>query len=286
MDAEEEEHYSIAQANTAVDDRGRLTSKTVIARQRSEGGEILPKELPASKVDYIDLLPSQVFGISASLIPFLEHDDANRALMGCNMQRQAVPLVAPDLTRVSTTMEERVVRDNGDLVLSDVEGTVSYVDAEQIRVSPLVTVADLKSGSVPVDVVPVMLATEAGEPGIAGEEVRMVPISFAPEGVPEGVVALIGSEISREQVEGLAEDGVESFQYVPAGSIVQNSLADLFDVQTNDGLIGKTLAKDVQEGKNKVHKAGTKITETLLGRLINNARIRSLPIQEAAQRCR
>lgn len=279
MDAEEEEHYSIAQANTAVDDRGHIVSKTVIARQRSEGGEILPKELAAGKVDYIDLLPSQIFGISASLIPFLEHDDANRALMGCNMQRQAVPLVRPDMTRVSTTMEGRVVRDNGDLVLSDIDGVVSYVDAEQIKVSPLVTVADLQAGSIPVDVVPVMLAAEADESGTA-VDIRMVPISFAPEGVPEGVLSLIGSEISHEQIEALADDGVESFQYVPAGSIVQNSLTDLFDVQTNDSLIGLSLAEDVQEGKNKVHKAGTKITETLLGRLINNAKIRSLPIPE------
>lgn len=279
MDAEEEEHHSIAQANTGVDAKSHLTSKTVIARQRSEGGEILPKELPASKVDYIDLLPSQVFGISASLIPFLEHDDANRALMGCNMQRQAVPLVRPDRARVSTAMEGRVVHDNGDLVLSDVDGIVSYVDAEQIRISPLVNVADLQAGSIPVDVIPVMLASDANEPGILGD-VRMVPISFAPVGVPEVILKLIGLEISREQVETLSDEGVESFQYVPAGSIVQNSLTDLFDVLTNDSLVGKVLAKDVQEGKNKVHKAGTKITETLLGRVINNAKIRSLPIQE------
>jgi len=279
MDAEEEEHHSIAQANTAVDEKNHLTSKTVIARQRSEGGEILPKELLAGKVDYIDLLPSQVFGISASLIPFLEHDDANRALMGCNMQRQAVPLVRPDRARVSTAMEGRVVRDNGDLVLSDVDGIVSYVDAEQIRISPAVSVVDLQAGSIPVDVMPVMLASDTSEPGILGD-VRMVPISFAPAGVPESTLKLVGSEISREQIEALADAGVESFQYVLAGSVVQNSLTDLFDVQTNDGLVGKVLAEDVQEGKNKVHRAGTKITETLLGRLINNAKIRSLPIRE------
>jgi DNA-directed RNA polymerase beta subunit len=279
MDAEEEEYHSIAQANTAVDEKSRLTSKTVIARQRSEGGEILPKELPAGKVDYIDLLPSQIFGISASLIPFLEHDDANRALMGCNMQRQAVPLVRPDRARVSTAMEGRVVHDNGDLVLSEVDGIVSYVDAEQIRIAPLADVADLQAGKIPVDVIPVMLASDANEPGILGD-VRMVPISFSPAGVPESILNLIGLEISREQIEALSDDGVESFQYVPAGSIVRNSLTDLFDVQINDGLVGRVLAEDVHEGKNKVHKAGTKITETLLGRLINNAKVRSLPIQE------
>jgi len=278
MDAEEEEHHSIAQANTAVDEKNRLTSKIVIARQRSEGGEILPKELPASKVDYIDLLPSQIFGISASLIPFLEHDDANRALMGCNMQRQAVPLVRPDRARVSTAMEGRVVHDNGDLVISDMDGIVSFVDAEQIRISPLVDTADLKAGTVLVDVMPVMLASDASEPGPLGD-VRMVPISFEPVSTPESVLKLIGTEITRDQVETLSNEGVESFHYVPAGSIVQNSLTDLFDVQTNDSLIGKTLARDVQEGKNKVHKAGTKITETLLGRLINNAKVHSLPIQ-------
>jgi hypothetical protein len=97
------------------------------------------------------------------------------------------------------------------------------------------------------------------------------------------VLKLIGTEITHEQVEALSNEGVESFRYVPAGSIVQNSLTDLFDVQTNDALIGKTLAHDVQEGKNKVHKAGTKITETLLGRLINNAKIRSLPVQNGEE---
>ena len=279
MDAEEEESHSIAQANTPVDEKGHLVSKTVIARQRSEGGEILPKELPAGSVDYIDLVPSQVFGVSASLIPFLEHDDANRALMGCNMQRQAVPLVQPDRARVSTGMEERVVRDNGDLVLCDIDGTVSYVDAGEVRVSPVVNVADLQAGKVAVDVVPVMLASDHVDAG-GTAEVRMVPISFAPAGLPADILELVGSELSHDQIATLIDQGVESFQYVPAGSIIQNSLSDLFDVQTNESLVGKVLAEDVQEGKNKVHKAGTKITETLLGRFINNARIRSVPVLE------
>ena len=281
MDAEEEEHYSIAQANTAVDGKNRITAGAVIARQRSEGGEILPKELPAEKVDYIDLLPSQIFGISASLIPFLEHDDANRALMGCNMQRQAVPLVRPDRARVSTSMEGRVVRDNGDLVLSDMDGFVSFVDAERIKVSPLVSTTDLSAGTFPVDVLPVRLASDTDETS-ASDEIRMVPISFEPAAGTEELRELIGVEITKEQLTDLTHTGVESFRYVPAGSIVQNSLTDLFDVQTNEGLIGRTLAQDVQEGKNKIHKAGTKITETLLGRLINNAKIHSLPVQDGA----
>lgn len=278
MDAEEEEHYSIAQANTPVDAKNHISVKGVIGRQRSEGGEILPKEMPTSKVDYIDLVPSQVFGVSASLIPFLEHDDANRALMGCNMQRQAVPLVLPDRARVSTGMEGRVVHDNGDLVLSDVDGIVSYVDAEQIRVSPLVSIVDLQEGKVPVDVVPIMLESDANEPGIASD-VRMVPIGFVPANIPDEVLKLVGKEITHEQLESLADEGVESFQYVPAGSIVQNSLTDLFDIQPNEDLLGKVLASDVQEGKNKIHKAGTKITETLRGRLVNNAKIHALPVQ-------
>jgi DNA-directed RNA polymerase subunit beta len=279
MDAEEEESHSIAQANTPVDEKGHLVSKTVIARQRSEGGEILPKELPAGSVDYIDLVPSQVFGVSASLIPFLEHDDANRALMGCNMQRQAVPLVQPDRARVSTGMEERVVRDNGDLVLSDIDGTVSYVDAGEVRVAPIVNVADLQAGKVAVDVVPIMLASDHVEAGSAAE-VRMVPISFMPAELPADIQGLVGSELSHDQIGTLIDQGVESFEYVPAGSILQNSLSDLFDVQTDESLVGRVLAEDVQEGKNKVHKAGTKITETLLGRFINNAKIRSVAVLE------
>ncbi len=88
--------------------------------------------------------------------------------------------------------------------------------------SRLSSVADLQVGSIAVDVVPIMLASDANEPSTVGE-VRMVPISFAPASVPESILGLIGTEISREQIEALSDDGVESFQYVPAGSIVQNS---------------------------------------------------------------
>ena len=278
MDAEEEERHSIAQANTDVDERNRVISRTVIARQRSEGGEILPKELSAGKIDYIDLVPAQVFGVSASLIPFLEHDDANRALMGCNMQRQAVPLVNPDRARVSTSMEGRVVHDNGDLVLCDLDGVVTYVDAEKVRVSPEPDAASLREGNVQVDVVPVMLASDAAVEAARSGDVRMVPISFLPEAVSSDVLQMVGHELTREQLDAMPDQGIESFQYVPAGSIVQNSLKDLIEIQTNDDLVGRTLAIDVQEGKSKIHKAGTKITETLLGRLINNAKVNSLPV--------
>ncbi|MFV2071378.1 MAG: DNA-directed RNA polymerase subunit beta [Thermoanaerobaculales bacterium] len=125
----EEENLNIAQANARVDDDGNLLEEKVIARS---GGEFLL--IDRDHVDFIDVSPRQVVSVAASLIPFLEHDDANRALMGSNMQRQAVPLVRPESPVVGTGMEAVVAEDSGAVVICHRAGVVDKVDSERIIV--------------------------------------------------------------------------------------------------------------------------------------------------------
>ncbi len=125
---EEEEGHTIAQANTPLDDKGRIVSKKVNVR-RAEGESTL---VDPGEVDLMDISPKQIVSVSASLIPFLENDDANRALMGSNMQRQAVPLVNPEAPIVATGMEHRVIRDSGMVLTCKRPGVVMNADAERI----------------------------------------------------------------------------------------------------------------------------------------------------------
>jgi len=129
LPAWEEENLNIAQANAKVDDKGHLVDDKVIARS---GGEFLV--IDRDQVDFIDVSPRQVVSVAASLIPFLEHDDANRALMGSNMQRQAVPLVRPEAPIVGTGMEAVVAQDSGAVVVCHRNGVVDKVDAQRIIV--------------------------------------------------------------------------------------------------------------------------------------------------------
>ncbi|MFM8635604.1 MAG: DNA-directed RNA polymerase subunit beta, partial [Planctomycetia bacterium] len=128
--ADEEHEACLAPADATVVD-GRLEGETIIARHR--GDFVL---VPADKIEYIDVAPSQMVGVSAGLIPFLEHDDANRALMGSNMQRQAVPLLVTEPPIVATGMERDVATNSGLLVRAAKKGTVTYVDAELIEITP------------------------------------------------------------------------------------------------------------------------------------------------------
>src|SRR3954468_9455263 len=127
LSAWEEDQYIIAQANAAVDDSGRFTADRVNCRQA--GNFILSER---SKVDFIDVSPKQLVSVAASLIPFLENDDANRALMGSNMQRQAVPLLRARAPYVGTGMEYITARDSGACIVARRSGTVDYVDSQRI----------------------------------------------------------------------------------------------------------------------------------------------------------
>ncbi len=129
MTATEEDRYTIAQANTPLRPDGHFDTQQVVARRKGEPMVVRPEE-----VEYMDVSPKQIFSVNTNLIPFLEHDDANRALMGSNMQAQAVPLIRAQSPVVMTGVEERVVRDSLTSLYSSVDGVVEYVDSCKIMV--------------------------------------------------------------------------------------------------------------------------------------------------------
>ena len=129
LSAEEEENMSIAQARTPMDENGKLCDK--VKARRLADFPILPKE----QIDLIDVAPNQIASIAASLIPFLENDDANRALMGSNMMRQAVPLLAPEAPIVGTGLERQIAIDSRDVLRAEGNGKVTYADAEKITIA-------------------------------------------------------------------------------------------------------------------------------------------------------
>ena len=127
MAADEEDRYHVAQANEPLDAKGHFIHKNVAGRYRTE-----TQEYDRSEFEYMDVSPKMVFSVATSLIPFLQNDDANRALMGSNMQRQAVPLMVTKAPIVGTGMEEKAAQDSGVCVIADQNGTVDYVDAQTI----------------------------------------------------------------------------------------------------------------------------------------------------------
>ncbi len=130
LSAEAEDYKKIAQANSPVDESGAFLNDRVKAREHGDFPILTPDEL-----EYIDVAPNQIVGVSASLIPFLENDDANRALMGSNMQRQAVPLIRPNSPVVGTGLEAKVARDSRMLINAEGSGVVEYVDANEIIIN-------------------------------------------------------------------------------------------------------------------------------------------------------
>jgi DNA-directed RNA polymerase subunit beta len=141
LTADEEERYIIAQANAPLDEKNCFVNDRVMVRVRGDFIEVSPEQ-----VEYMDVSPKQVVSIAAGLIPFLEHDDANRALMGSNMQRQAVPLMQSERPFVGTGIEGRLARDSRVLVLADEPGTVAFVSADNIIIS--------KDGKIPAKKAP------------------------------------------------------------------------------------------------------------------------------------
>ena len=132
LTASEEERFVIAQANAPLKADGSFLNDRVLVRTAGGGGEI--DQVPPQEVDYMDVSPKQIVSVATALIPFLEHDDANRALMGSNMQRQAVPLLRSDAPLVGTGVEARAAKDSGDMIISTVTGEVVDVDGDSIVV--------------------------------------------------------------------------------------------------------------------------------------------------------
>ncbi len=129
LSAEEEQDMKIAQSNLDLDKEGNIVLEKVIAREEGDFPIV-----SSSEINYMDVAPNQIASISASLIPFLEHDDANRALMGSNMMRQAVPLMKPESPIVGTGLERRVAKDSRILINAEGEGEVTYVDSDKIQI--------------------------------------------------------------------------------------------------------------------------------------------------------
>ncbi|MDX9807288.1 MAG: DNA-directed RNA polymerase subunit beta [Acholeplasma sp.] len=128
--AGEEEHHIIASADSQTDENGHFKTETVIGRFMGD-----TRSYPSKKVDYMDVSPKQIVSVATSSIPFLEHDDASRALMGANMQRQAVPLLVPDSPIVGTGIEYRSAKDSGSAIVAHVDGVVTYADGRKIVIA-------------------------------------------------------------------------------------------------------------------------------------------------------
>src|SRR4051794_9262398 len=130
LTADREEQFIVAQANAAIDEKGNFTTARVMCRSKGDFIDVEP-----NRVDYMDVSPKQLVSVAASLIPFLEHDDANRALMGSNMQRQAVPLLVTEAPLVATGLEDRVARDSRAVVVSEANGKVASVNGNQVIIT-------------------------------------------------------------------------------------------------------------------------------------------------------
>lgn len=130
MAADEEDKYVIAQASETLDENGKFIHQRVTCRIRED-----IREVDVSRVDYMDVSPKQLVSIATALIPFLENDDTNRALMGSNMQRQAVPLLRPEAPMIATGVEHKIAYDSGVLIIAKNDGVVKYVDADKIVVA-------------------------------------------------------------------------------------------------------------------------------------------------------
>ncbi|MHB8781343.1 MAG: DNA-directed RNA polymerase subunit beta, partial [Candidatus Geothermincolia bacterium] len=130
LTADEEDRYVVAQANAPLDAKGKFEGDSVLCRMREGIKEVAPE-----RVDFMDVSPRQIVSVATAMIPFLEHDDANRALMGSNMQRQAVPLLKSSAALIGTGMEYRAAKDTGDVITAKNAGKVTYVSAERIEVA-------------------------------------------------------------------------------------------------------------------------------------------------------
>ncbi|OJI06069.1 DNA-directed RNA polymerase subunit beta [Polynucleobacter sp. MWH-Adler-W8] len=182
LSAIEEAKYVIAQANATIDKSGKLADELVSARQAGETMMVSPE-----RIDFIDVAPSQIVSAAASLVPFLEHDDANRALMGANMQRQAVPCLRPDKPLVGTGLERIVAVDSGTVILASRGGIVDYVDANRVVIR--VNDDETAAGEVGVDIYNLIKYTRSNQ----NTNINQRPIVQAGDRVARGDVVADGA---------------------------------------------------------------------------------------------
>ncbi|MBU3604419.1 MULTISPECIES: DNA-directed RNA polymerase subunit beta [unclassified Polynucleobacter] len=182
LSAIEEAKYVIAQANATIDKSGKLADELVSAREAGETMMVSPE-----RIDFIDVAPSQIVSAAASLVPFLEHDDANRALMGANMQRQAVPCLRPDKPLVGTGLERIVAVDSGTVILASRGGIVDYVDANRVVIR--VNDDETAAGEVGVDIYNLIKYTRSNQ----NTNINQRPIVQAGDRVVRGDVVADGA---------------------------------------------------------------------------------------------
>lgn len=243
LTADDEEDYYIAQANTPVDDLGNITSDICVVRFM---GDIL--EVQKKEVQYIDVSPLQVFSASANLIPFLEHDDANRALMGCNMQHQAIPLVRPEISYVGTGMENQVARDSGAVIVAGHNAVISYVDSNRIVMS---------SDEFGLDTVKI---------GSFNKSIRNEVLAESIKGIGN-----VGDLVTGVMMNDLFKKGIRRIKHCKLEDFEVLELAELMVHEKNEALIDHQLAEKVLTPTGKIlADAGKKITETILSRLFTS----------------
>ena len=184
LTADREEAFVIAQANSPVDDKGKFTTDRVVCRGKGDFIDVEP-----ARVDYMDVSPKQLVSVAASLIPFLEHDDANRALMGSNMQRQAVPLLITESPLVATGLEERVARDSRAVIVAEEAGKVASVIGDQIIIT--------RDGKLPEGKKKIK---HDSEKGICVYQVRKFMRSNAATCINQKIVVKKGDAIKKGQV--------------------------------------------------------------------------------------
>ncbi len=245
LTADDEELHWIAQANTPVDDKSKMIlSEFCVARK---GHQIL--EVKKHEVEFIDVSPSQVFSVSANLIPFLEHDDANRALMGCNMQHQAIPLINPDIPYAGTGLELKAAIDSGSVKVSEKKGVVSYVDSQRILISsPENGTENIKIGNFNKNLINEILCENI-------EGIGSV------EDVIDGIM-----------LNKMFKKGISKIQHARLEDLEVIKLDELVVYEKNEALIDMTCAETLYyENSGKVLiKEGKRITSTLLNRIFND----------------
>lgn len=270
----DEEKYIIAQANTPVDKNGVISTDSVIAREKSESGEIIPQTVDRSEVELMDIVPQQVIGVAASLIPFLEHDDATRVLMGCNMQRQAVPLIDPDLPRVATGIEKRVPLDNGDLQLAEEDGIVSLVTGSHVYIVPDDAKAEEVSVYKEVRELKINLLNMV-------KQKEILLFDYKPR--VEGLNKYVGDRLVSSVIEKLITKGIEEISIIEVDKLQKFPIKKCFELEKNEQIVGMFAAETIMSKKNKpIIEEGQKISDTKLSRLFNS-KIKKIKVKEDDQ---
>ncbi len=241
LTADIEERYNIAQANAPIGDDSRFKGKLISCRRRSDFPFCQPEE-----VNYMDMAPLQVVSISTALIPFLEHDDANRALMGSNMQRQAVPLLVDEAPYVGTGIEEKAAYDSRTCVVSRHDGIVVKLDATNIHI---------KAPGIREPVVYSLIKYKRSNQGTCMNQRPIVGLIVAPF---EGKV----TKLTAESIELTGSDGkVEHFPLKSQNALFEASVKSGGVVKAGDTLAGQKVFAEVMDERGVVTKKGTVLAD-------------------------